>query len=701
MTRKQDNEHIESLRRTAEKLVREKSDGDPPPGADDLSRAVNELQVYQAELEIQNEELRETQNELENSRNKYHELFNIAPVGYLLLAPDLLIREANLAFLDLLQISREEMKNRPLLGFVSSKDHERLLSYLNRLDTRQPIPDLMIDIKRSDNTYRNTKISGVLTESADDSSPFTLLTVTDITELKKTRTALEETRALHAYLVESSCDHIFMLSTDGHYMASNNRVGQLNLETEEELIGKSIYDVYEKDDADTYIQYLQQVIATKEPVGFEHRITVDNTTRHHIDRLYPIMKNDRIWAVGGICHDITELKAAEAKKKELEKQLFHARKLESLGNLAGGIAHDFNNILASIIGFAEIAMEDAEQGITNTENLSEILTAGHRAKSLVKQILAFARQSDEKVKPIRADLIVKEVIKLLRSTTPSNIEIKERVESKASVLGNPTQLHQVMMNLCTNAVHAMEDTGGTMEIRLKETAVETSDGKRTAGLIGGNYLKIEVSDTGSGIAPEILDSIFEPYYTTKPAGEGTGMGLSVVQGIAESYGGAVSVESELDRGSRFVLHFPVTEEETESRDREKQTVPKGSERILFVDDETAIVKVASQVLEKFGYRVTTRKDGQKALETFLAAPDEFDLVITDMTMPAMTGDELARQVLAIRPDVPVILCTGFSNKISEESAHRIGIKTVLSKPIDMADLGKIIREVLDEAKTGI
>ena len=392
----------------------------------------------------------------------------------------------------------------------------------------------------------------------------------------------------------------------------------------------------------------------------------------------------------GVIRDITE-------RKKIEKELLNARKMESIGNLAGGIAHDFNNILSSIIGFTELALDDVEKGSNLEDNLQEVYTAGKRARDLVKQILAFARQSDEERKPIQVDTIAKEMLKLIRSTIPTTIEIKENIKSDSLVMGNTSQVHQLFMNLCTNAAHAMEDAGGILEVGL--TDVKYTDQSSTLlGLKTGNYAKIKVSDTGAGISPDIIDSIFEPYFTTKGVGEGTGMGLAMVHGIVETYGGEITVDSELGQGTTFSIYLPVTQKRKPYGQYEKDTLPSGTEHILLVDDELPIAKMGSQILERLGYRVTIRTSSFEALELFRSKPDEFDLVITDMTMPNMTGDELAMEMIARRFDIPVILCTGYSKKITAEKAAKIGIKAFAYKPVVKADLAKTVRKVLDEAK---
>ena len=396
--------------------------------------------------------------------------------------------------------------------------------------------------------------------------------------------------------------------------------------------------------------------------------------------------------------DITARIQVEEKRLRLEEDLRQAQKMESIGTLAGGIAHDFNNILSAIIGYTELSLYDAAKGTPLENNLQGVYTAGIRARDLVKQILAFARQSDEEQRPIRVDIITKEVLKLIRSTIPTTIEVKENIESHSLIMGSPSHVHQIFMNLCSNAAQAMEDAGGILKVVLTDVEYNDQSPLPLSGLKPGNYLKISVSDTGPGISPDIIGSIFEPYFTTKGVGEGTGMGLALTHGIIESYGGKITVDSELGKGTVFSIYLPITKKRDDHRPDEKEILPSGTESILFVDDELPIANMGSQLLERLGYRVTVRTSSVEALELFRSKPNDFDLVITDMTMPNMTGDQLAVELMKMRSDIPVILCTGYSKKISEEIAKEIGIKAFAYKPVVKADLAETVRKVLDEAK---
>jgi signal transduction histidine kinase len=390
------------------------------------------------------------------------------------------------------------------------------------------------------------------------------------------------------------------------------------------------------------------------------------------------------------------LKEEEQGRIEIERKLAQSQKMEAIGTLAGGIAHDFNNILASIVGYSDLALEDVEKGSSVERFLREIQTGGNRARDLVRQILAFARrQGDEAAEPIQVAPIAKEVLKLIRSSLPATIEIRSEISSEGFTLGAPIAIHQIVLNLCTNAGAAMEADGGVLTLSLRDVFL---DSETDDHLSPGDYLELSVSDTGVGIPPDMLDAVFEPYFTTKGPGEGTGMGLSVVHGILKRLGGDISVESTPGKGCRFTVRLPAVSETEVARAKdfsEGAPLPAGTERILFVDDDFAVCRLGKEALERLGYSVTCGSNGSDALDLFRRRPDEFDLIITDMTMPKMRGDQLVECVREIRPGFPVVVCTGFSRHLSEERIRDMGINAVLYKPISYPELARTVRKVLD------
>ncbi|MBU4130991.1 MAG: response regulator [Proteobacteria bacterium] len=331
-------------------------------------------------------------------------------------------------------------------------------------------------------------------------------------------------------------------------------------------------------------------------------------------------------------------------------------------------------------------------------DLKAVLTASERAKNLVKQILAFSRQTKEEKMPIQMGLIAKEALKLLRSSLPTTIGIRQNIQSRSLIMSDPTQLHQIIMNLCTNAAHAMREEGGTLEITLTDVELDSDFASTHLEIQPGTYLNLTVSDTGHGIPPEVMNRIFDPFFTTKPKDEGTGLGLSVVHGIVKDCGGTIMAYSEPDKGTTFQLYFPIIKYKAAEKLGDYEITPTGTERILMVDDEKTIIDINKRILKSLGYTVEARTSSLEALECFKAMPDKFDLVISDVTMPLMTGDLLAQEMMKIRPDLPVILCTGFSKKITREKAETIGIKAFLMKPLLKKEMAHIIRMVLDEAK---
>jgi signal transduction histidine kinase/ActR/RegA family two-component response regulator len=395
--------------------------------------------------------------------------------------------------------------------------------------------------------------------------------------------------------------------------------------------------------------------------------------------------------------EIEAHKRVEAEKEKLQNQLQLAQRLEAIGTLAGGIAHDFNNILAAIMGYTEMALIRLGTENRISYNLQQVIKASHRAKDLVNQILTFSRQQPQDMQSIQLKPIVKETLELLRASLPKNIEIRQSIESGLySVSADPTRIHQVLMNLCTNSAHAMEENGGILDVSLKKIDLEPHDAAKYSDLKPGAYILLTVADTGHGIDPAVVERIYEPYFTTKEQGKGTGMGLSVVHGIVKSHGGSIVVTSSPDQGTTFELFFPRLEREMLAEIRDLSPLPKGDETVLFIDDEEFLVDLGTQMLEKLGYQVKTSVNPIEALQIFQAQPGKFDLVITDMTMPDMSGAQLAGRVLAIQPDIPIIICTGFSEQMTPEKAQAIGISDFLMKPLVIRDLAKAIRRVIDK-----
>lgn len=405
------------------------------------------------------------------------------------------------------------------------------------------------------------------------------------------------------------------------------------------------------------------------------------------------LRNSRGELIGAIqcAQDITE-------KEQLQKQLLQSQKMEAIGTLAGGIAHDFNNMLFPIIGYTEMAMTKISEDNPARRYLGQVYQAANRARDLVQQILTFSRKSEQERKPLKIQPVVKEALKLLRASLPASIEMNQNIDGNcSSILADPVQIHQLIMNLCTNAYHAMGSKGGKLDVTMTEDMVDASELPTIVDFRSGEYIRLSVRDTGKGIPQDELKRIFEPFFTTKAPGEGTGMGLAVVHGIVNNHGGHIHVESEAGGGSLFTVYFPKFEEETVPPEPASiVNIPGGEERVLLVDDEEQIILLIDDMLTSIGYNVTVCRKSEDALAAFMETPGNFDLVITDQTMPNMQGLELAEKMLEIRPEIPIILGTGYKESGTWEKAKKLGIRDLFTKPVSGSDLAGIVRAVLDE-----
>jgi PAS domain S-box-containing protein len=501
--------------------------------------------------------------------------------------------------------------------------------------------------------------------------------------------ALQKTEKQYRTLFEKTNDAIFIIDkTTGRYLNINKAAAELTGRTLEELKQLTIHDVIPE-----YAE--KQTLAIAESDGTRAIETVtyhrpDNTCRVARVSTLPLDDIAEISIAKDITHDL-----------EVEKQLRHSHKMEAIGTLAGGIAHDFNNILSGIIGYAQLAKLDLDDPEKTKKNIDQVLKGAQRASGLIQQILTFSRHTECKKNPLKLFLIVKEAVKFLRSSIPASIKIEEKVISRAMVLADPTQIHQIVMNLCTNAYHAMCNSGGILTVKLTEVEILPQDPLLGNTYMPGNYVKLEVQDTGHGMDKKILERIFDPYFTTKQADKGTGLGLAVVDGIVKSHDGFIKVYSEPGHGSTFQVFLSVVEKQSSlnNTDKNKAGLPKGTEQIMLVDDEKSILNTLQAILERQGYKIAAFKDGRSALYAFTKDPGRFDLVITDMTMPEMTGNELSARILNIRKDVPIILCTGYSETFTENMALKIGIRRYVQKPVASRRLTALIRELLDESRT--
>jgi len=513
--------------------------------------------------------------------------------------------------------------------------------------------------------------------------------IVDLSTLKQTEDALRESEARLRSILDSVQAGIIIIDVKTHEIIDvNSAAVEMIGASKENIIGSVCH------------KYICPAEVGKCP------ITDLGQKIDHSERLLlkgssegiPVLKTVSSMIINGKEHllesfiDITD-------RKRLESQLQQAQKMEAIGTLAGGIAHDFNNILSPIMIHSEMAMMEVGTDSPIQQHLRNIYIACERARNLVKQILTFARKREEEKAAIRISPILKETVNFLRSTIPSTINIRYNFNAEHdTVLADPTQINQIVMNLCTNSAHAMRGKEGILEINLVDEYIDSNGIKQFAGLDAGHYLRLSVIDTGCGIPSHIIDKVFEPYFTTKEPGEGTGMGLAVVHGIIKNHGGYIGIESEVGTGTTFFVLLPIYKTKVSMPTEVKMGIPRGKEHILVVDDEKMITDIIQSVLENLGYTVTARTSSIEALEAFRNNPDRYDLVITDMTMPNMTGKDLAKELLTIQPNIPIILCTGFSEQIDETRAKEIGIKAFVMKPVVMHDIANIIRDVLINKK---
>ena len=516
-----------------------------------------------------------------------------------------------------------------------------------------------------------------------------IASLSDISERKRSVEALRESESRFRTLFDLSPQPVAVVEMEtGRLIDVNDKYCELMQYDKSALIGRTTIDLglLSKTDRDRYLDCMRRT-------GEVRDMEIDYTIKD--GSVINIMVFSKLIRISGEDLTVTALFDV-TERKFLESQLQQAHKMEAVGTLAGGIAHDFNNILGIIIGNAELAIDDVPEWNPARHNLEEVRKACIRARDVVRQILTFSRQASPQLKPVKITPIITESLNLIRSSIPSTIEIRQNISNELdTVNANPTQINQILLNLCANASHAMEEKGGVIEVDLENVTLHEESTIPGPELNPGVYVKLSVRDTGHGIEPESLDRIFDPYFTTKEVGKGTGMGLAVAHAIVKNHGGVITVDSKIDEQTTFQVFLPVYDIEVETEIETDKELPKGNERILLVDDEEDMVETIRTLLERLGYTVTFSARSVEALEEFRNNPEAYDLVITDMTMPHMTGDQLTKEILGLRPDIPVILCTGFSERINSRVTKEIGIRELLIKPIMLGELANTIRQVLD------
>jgi PAS domain S-box-containing protein len=650
-----------------------------------------ELEKRIQELEKQNNDHQQITRELLDSEERFRALHD-ASFGGVSIHDKGLILDCNQGLSDITGFTHEELVGMDGLKLIAPDSLDEVLRNIKTgYDQGYEVEGLRKDgsvyplaIKGKNIPYKGKQVR--------------VIEFRDITDRKQAEEALRKSELLHGKMVANIGDVIVIIDRKGIFKYQSPNITKWFGWDPEDVVGLHTLDLVHPDDREAVGGILENILL--EPNAIANRECLfkckDGSYKWIEFSGTNLLEDPDIQGILVNYRDITKRIRAKEENAKLELRLQQAQKMEAIGTLAGGIAHDFNNILSVIMGYADLAKDDAPGGSDFHKEIDQIVIAAERARDLVKQILDFGRQTQAVCIPIQLQPLVDEGLKLLRSSLPSTISmVKDIDQDSGIILADPTQVHQILMNLCTNAYHAMGETGGILSVALKTVSVDAGDLNLKPHLIPGQYLKLTVSDTGVGIADDVIEKIFDPYFTTKEIGKGTGMGLAIIHGIMKHYGGAITVDSQLGEGSTFHVFFPVVEDEALSGIETFKDVPRGTERILFIDDEEILCDLGREILERLGYRVTVRHSSLEALETFQDTPEEFDLILTDQTMPDMTGADLAKRLLGIRPDIPIILCTGYSKLINEHSAKEIGIKEFATKPLTRGAIGGLIRKVLD------
>jgi len=644
--------------------------------------------------------LSESEAALRESEEKYRTILDNIEDGYFEVDNEGNFTFFNDALCRLIGYSPTAMAGMNNREYMDEENAKKVFQTFNRVyETGKPSKGFDWEITKVDGSKSQVDASVSLIKDAEGNPVGFRGIARDVTKHKQSAIALQESEAKYRQLVNHAPAGIYEVDfIEGKFANVNDVICEYTGYTRKELLSMNALDILTDDSQKKFLERLDRFLkGQKVPLSAEFKIKAKTGSE------FWVMINSKMFYTADgkpkramvVAHDITEQKLAEEEKKILEYQLQQAQKMEAIGTLAGGIAHDFNNILSVIIGYTELILMNGDVDGEVRQNLKEIFSASKHARDMVKQILAFSRQNKQERKPIQVAHIAKEAIKMLRASLPTTISIQHHIEKDTGVIeADPTQIHQVLMNLCTNAAHAINEKDGVLEIYLGNIELGQKAAADIPGLKAGSYLKLSVKDSGEGIRPEAQQKIFNPYFTTKEKGKGTGLGLAVVQGIVKSNNGAVTVESEVGKGAAFHVYLPTIKRKLTADEEISTPLPMGCEHILLVDDEQPLVEIGRQMLERLGYSVATRTSSIEALELFKTDPDRFDLVITDIVMPNLTGDKLAKKIIGIRDDIPVVLCTGYSEKFTRQNASEMGIQTFLMKPLVMRDLANTVRQAL-------
>jgi PAS domain S-box-containing protein len=638
---------------------------------------------------------------LRKSQDRYRTLVKSAPIGIFTTSSSGQPLAINLAMARILGCISEEEALERYADLANSLyvQPERRNEFMRQLRASDRVENFEYEARAvaGRNIWLNMN-ARIANRTEDDSFTIEGFT-TDITERKLADEKLRETEKKYRELAESLPQVIFEVDSNGNLIYLNHTGHVLFGYTPEDFAkGFSVLEAFIPEDRERVAHDINLNIEGQRLGRQDYTALKKDGTKFpvgvHAGR---VMSGQTATCLRGILIDLTETQRADAEKKKLETQLRQAQKMEAIGSLAGGIAHDFNNILSVIIGNAEI-LKMTDISFSGNNEVDQILAASNRARDLVRQILAFSRQGEQQKILMSLKPVVRETIEFLRASIPTSIQLKHYINPDVgTIMADPTQMQQVLMNLCTNAAHAMEKDGGVLKIELDNIQLSEKDKVIDPEAEPGNYIRITVSDTGHGIPQEMLPRIFDPYFTTKGPDKGTGLGLAVLHGIVRTHGGIVKVYSEVGKGTVFHVLLPKAAGVVKKEEKPEQGLPIGTERILVVDDEIHLLEMYKRMLGLIGYQIDTRSSPFEAIEALRSNPLKYDLLITDMTMPQMNGYNLAKKIMELRPDLPVILCTGFSDQINEEKARSAGILAFLLKPVLFHDLANTLRKALDES----
>jgi PAS domain S-box-containing protein len=629
---------------------------------------------------------------------RIYRLINIVDqIGEGVAAADLngLITYTNKAWADMHGYAPEALIGKHLSMFHSEEQNVNEVTPFNKKVIRTGCHSGEIGHKRSDGSCFTTFMTTTLQRDESGNAIGFIGVATDLSEQKRVEEALRESEIKFRYLYNLIPQPILLTDLNGKLIDVNEKFCNFMQCQRSDVIGKNIVDFgFPIEDRQRFTELLT---STGEVTDLEISATLKDGQPVQLVIYSTLIQLKGQFLAISVYHDITT-------QRKLETQLIQSQKMEAIGTLAGGIAHDFNNILSAILGYIELSKINVDPDSKIFQYLDEMFKASNRAIELVRQILSFSRQTEQKKKPINLETIISDVVRLLKATLPVSIEIAVNIsENSGLTMANPGQIQQVLMNLATNAVQSMTGKRGTLTISLDAEHITQIEVLRSLNLNPGHYLKLTVSDTGHGISHENRKRIFDPYYTTKDKGIGTGLGLAVALGIIQKHGGAITFSSEIGKGTDFYVYLPVIEKSFwgENRKKEKgnKLLPVGDERVLLVDDEETILHTGKEMLEYLGYSVTTCNKSVDALAVFKKDPDAFDLVISDMSMPEMNGDRLAAELIDIRPDILILLCTGYNPRIDENLAQKIGVKAFVFKPLTFRQLAVTVRNILDEKET--